>query len=605
MPNPDSPNDIYRREVDARAAQAHAPGAAPPVSDRSATWVEVPAENVGEALMQAWWVNGVDHIFFSSGSDVAWFQEATVKLRGSGRPAPELIVMLHENASVNAACGYTAVANRPVATTAHVELGLMNYGDGVHTASRGRYPVMITSGKTPSSYGGTAVGDRGQEPIWKQDLPDYGSIVRQYVKWDHELNSLENSALTVSRALQVAMDAPQGPVYMSIPRDVALSPLNGVRFPSVRQLGLPRPPAPDPDSIREAAKLLVHAESPWLTSTGVGRDPRAVGALVELSELLALPFAETGSDRVNFPASHPHYDAADALKDADVVLVIDALVPWIPHYDEPSVDARIITIGLDPIRPRNPVYEFTSDVQIAADPYLALIALRDEVDRLLTTARRQAIGQRSERLAALSNRRRAAQREEALAGAGSSPITAAYAAYELGRALDEDALMLVTPVSHGRYVTQHCPRDKPGTRLRSGSAGGGWGPGAALGAKLAAPEAFVTLTIGDGFFQYGVPNAALWAAVKYRKPFLTVVFQNNEWTTGTNDVRRQFPSGASVRTGNFEGGVMDPPPNLALLAESVGAWGRNVADGTELPAVLQEAVMTVREGTPAVVAVQV
>lgn len=605
MQSPASPNDIYRREVDLRAARAHVPGAAAPVSDRTSNWVEVPAENVGEALVQAWWVNGIDHIFFSSGSDVAWFQETTVKLREAGRPVPDLVVMLHENASVNAACGYTAVANRPVATTAHVELGMLNYGDGIHTASRGRYPVMITSGKTPSAYAGTANGDRGQEPIWKQDLADYGSVLRQYVKWDHELNSLENTGLTAGRALQVAMDVPQGPAYMSIPRDVALSPLNGVRFPSVRQLGLPRPPAPNPESITEAARLLIDAETPWLTSTGVGRDPRAVHALVELSEMLALPYAETGSDRVNFPATHPHYDAADALQDADVVLVVDSLVPWIPHYAEPSAEARIITIGLDPIRPRNPVYEFTSDVPIAADPYLALVALRDEVDRLLTNARRQSIHERSEKLAALSEKRRAAQREEALAGAGSSPLAPAYAAYELGRVLDEDALLLNTPVSHGRYVTQHCPAVKPGTRLRAGSAGGGWGPGAALGAKLADPDAFVVLAVGDGFFQYGVPNAALWAAVKYRRPFLAIVFQNNQWTTGTHEVRRQFPSGASVSAGNFEGGVMDPPPNLALLAQSVGAWGQNVSDAAELPAVLREAVLTVRDGTPAVVALQV
>jgi len=601
----DSPVDRYRREISARAASAHVPGAAPPVSDRSSTWVELPAEHVGEALMQAWWVNGVDHIFFSSGSDVAWFQETIAKLKDAGRPSPELVVMLHENASVNAACGYTAVANRPAATAAHVELGMLNYGDGVHTASRGRCPVMITSGKTPSAYGGTAAGDRGQEPIWKQDLADYGSILRQYVKWDHELNSLENPGLTASRALQLAMSGHQGPVYMSIPRDVALSPLPGVRFPTSQQLGLPRPPAPDPDSISEAARLLIDAQNPWLTSTAAGRDPRAVGVLVELSELLALPFAETGSDRVNFPANHPHYDAAEKLGSADVVLVVDSLVPWIPHYAEPSVEAKIITIGLDPIHSRHINYEFTGDVQIAADPYLALIALRDEVDRMLTAERRRELAERSGTLAARSAERRTVHREEALAGKGSSPLSPAFAAYELGGVLDEDALLLLAAVSHGGYVAQHCPGIKPGTRLRSGSAGGGWGPGAALGAKLADPDAFVALAIGDGFFQYGVPNAALWAAVKYNRPFLTVVFQNKQWTTGTNDVRRQFPDGVSVRTGNFEGGVMEPPPDLAKLAESVGAHGENVADADRLPGALQHAVDTVREGTPALIALQV
>ena len=161
--------------------------------------------------MQAWWVNGIDHVFFTSGADLSWMQEASAKLAALDRPAPSLVTMLHENTSLNAACGYAMVAGKPVATAAHVELGTLNYGDAIHTASRGQYPVLLTSGKTPSAYGGTAPGDRGQDPVWKQDLWDYGSIVRQYVKWDHELTALENVGVTAGRALQVVMSAPFGP----------------------------------------------------------------------------------------------------------------------------------------------------------------------------------------------------------------------------------------------------------------------------------------------------------------------------------------------------------------------------------------------------------
>ena len=91
------------------------------------------------------------------------------------------------------------VAQRPALTAAHIDLGLMNYGSAIHTAAQGRYPVMMTSGKPPDSYGGsTGHGDRDQAALWRGDLADYGAIVRQYVKWDHELRTTDNPGLVVS-----------------------------------------------------------------------------------------------------------------------------------------------------------------------------------------------------------------------------------------------------------------------------------------------------------------------------------------------------------------------------------------------------------------------
>jgi acetolactate synthase-1/2/3 large subunit len=572
----------------------------------SAAWIEVPADEVGEVLLQAWWVNGVDHILFTSGADLAWFQEATEKLTALGRPAPRIVTMLHENTSLNAACGYSMVAVRPIVTAAHVELGTLNYGDAIHTASRGQFPVLLTSGKTPSAYGGTAPGDRGQDPVWRQDLWDYGSIVRQYVKWDHELTALENVGLTASRACQIIMTAPYGPAYMSIPRDVARHPISGLRFPTAATLGVPGPPAGDPDAIAEAARILVDAEIPLVTAGWSGRDPRTVDALVSLSDLLALPYLDHNADRVNFPSDHPHHDAAPAVGEADVLLVLESLTPWIPGYGDPHAGARIIYVGHDPVFASTPHYEFPADVRIAGDPYLVLTQLHDEVDRLLTEQRRRELQTRAERLTQVGRARRKHMAEAALRSADRSPITQEYAAYVLAQVLEEDTITLSATVSGGEFVRRHVPRTQPGTYFRAGSAGGGWGVGAAFGAKLAAPDRFVTLVTGDGFFLFGVPNAALWSAARYDRPFLAVVFQNNEWTTGTVQVARQYPEGFAERSGAFEGGRLDNPTlDLAKLAESAGAYGVNVTDPARLEHELTLAADVVRSGSPAVVAVQV
>jgi acetolactate synthase-1/2/3 large subunit len=601
-----APHDRYFEEVRRRADAAHAPGTAPAADGVAATWTEVPADEIGEALLQSWWVNGIDHVLFTSGADLAWFQEGIAKLDALGRPTPSIVTMLHENTSLNAACGYAMVAGRPIATAAHVELGTMNYGDAIHTAARGQYPVMITSGKTPTAYGGTAPGDRGQDPVWRQDLWDYGSIVRQYVKWDHELTALGNAGLTASRALQLVMTPPYGPAYMSIPRDVARYPISGLRFPSVARLGVARPPAGDPGSVAAAARLLVDAQNPLVTAGWSGRDPRTVPALAELSSLLALPYLDRNADRVNFPTDHPLHDAAPGVGEADVILVLESLTPWIPGYGDPHRDARVIHVGHDPVFARNPHYEFNADIRIAGDPYLVLTQLHDEAERLLTERRRAELAGRTERLARVAEQRRERAVASALASLARGELTQEYAAYAVAEVLEEDALTLSHAVSGGEGVRRHVPRVRPGSFFRCGSAGGGWGVGAAFGAKLAAPDEFVTLIVGDGFFLFGVPNAALWSAAHYKKPFLTVVLQNDEWTTGTVQVARAHPGGYAEQDGSYEGGRFgEPRLDHAKLAESAGAYGTNVSDPEALGPALERAVEVVRAGTPAVVAVQV
>jgi acetolactate synthase-1/2/3 large subunit len=600
-----STTERYRQEVEKRAAQAHTPGAAARAArGQEARWVEVPAEEVGEAYMQALAINGVDYLFFSSGSDIMWMQENAVKLRATGRLTPRIVTMLHEGPNLAAACGYSMVSGMPSVTAAHVELGLMAYGGNIHNAWRGNFPVLMTSGKAPLAYGGTARGDRDQWVFWLQDLADYGQIVRQYVKWDHDLRGLDNVGLIAGRALQMTMAEPLGPTYLSISRDHAMLPLQGARFPSVAQLGIPEPPAGDPDAIRQAARLLVDAENPVVISQQLGRDPRAVSAVVQLCELLGLPFSAPRGERMNFPTNHPLYEGGPKLEEADLILVLEAAVPWLPGYLEPSSEARTITVGLDPHASRYQFYEFTTDLRIQGSPLRVLEQLTAEVDRLLTANRRQAIADRAERVAAAGRARREALDKRAQALAGNRPIAPAYLGYELGRALADDAIMVEEAVGNSANVQNYFRATTPGTFFRSGGAGGGWGTGAAFGAKLAAPDRQVVLACGDGFFLYGVPYAAYWSAVQYRAPFLAVVFQNLAYSTGTTALAKFYPEGFSVRDKNFEGGWIDPPPDLAKLVESVGGYGENVSEPEEVVPALQRALKMVDQGVPSLVAVR-
>src|SRR2546425_12850415 len=99
-----------------------------------------------------------------------------------------------------------------------------------------------------------------------------------------------------------ARSDPRGPAYVMLPRE-ALMEAGG---PGARRLNPPRPPAPDPRALGEAARILADAQRPVILTTRTGQDPAAAQSLVRLAELLGCPVIDH-RDRLNFPPRHPLY----------------------------------------------------------------------------------------------------------------------------------------------------------------------------------------------------------------------------------------------------------------------------------------------------------
>src|ERR1700761_3597089 len=163
-------------------------------------WIEVPADDNGDAMIAAMAEAGVEYIFFTSGSEIGFYQEAVAKAHAQGRKAPKLITVTHEHASLNAALGYAAVSGKPAVTAAHVDCGTQHYGGAIHTAMHSGLPILITAGIPPVAYPGTMRGARDGGHLWMQQRYDQNGIVREYVKWDHKLEFQDNAGLIVSRA---------------------------------------------------------------------------------------------------------------------------------------------------------------------------------------------------------------------------------------------------------------------------------------------------------------------------------------------------------------------------------------------------------------------
>ena len=269
-------------------------------------------------------------------------------------------------------------------------------------------------------------GARDGSHFWVQQTPDQNGIVRQYMKWDHRLEYQDNPGLIVSRALQIAQSEPRGPVYLSLPREIAFLPADGARFPTAQQLGITR---------RAGARSRRHARAG--ATAGQGAQPgNRRAALRPQSRDRAGPGARSPRSSVRRSATRRHA-AINAfpwtirstrastldLSQCDVVLVIEADVPWMPGPQQPPSDAYIAVIDIDPIKAHIGTYEFGAHLRLMADTAISLGLLLGEVEKLAGAGDRTRFAERAARFADLTRARIRESERAAQEQAGKSPIS--------------------------------------------------------------------------------------------------------------------------------------------------------------------------------------
>ena len=560
-----------------------------------------------EALAEA----GVTYVFANLGSDHPGLLEAVAQARAEGRAdaLPDIIVCPHETVAVSAAHAYAMVTGEPQAVMVHVDAGTQNLGGGVNNAMRGRVPVLIFAGSVPFTQNGELPGSRTEFIQWIQDVRDQRGILRNYVKYDNEIRTGTNVKQLVHRALQLARSEPAGPVYLVAAREVMEEPLR----PYAVDPGSYSPVAPvalTREVTAEIATALAAARHPLIVTSYLGRDPSAVPSLVTLAELLAIPVVEAMAYHVNFPHGNPlhggyQYHSVSQnplLAEADVVLVIDSDVPWIPVVNRPSAGAAIYYVDVDPLKSQIQLWDVparrfaTANSKVAVEQIAAYVRDNDLADQAAVSERRAAAVARHQR--ALAEQEAAEQPEDGV-------ITAAYLTACVRRLLDDqDALILTEVVTNSRTVTEHLRPNRPGSVLHHGAGALGWSGGAAVGAKLACPERTVVSLVGDGSFLFSAPSSALWVQRRYGTAALTVIYDNRGWAGPKFSTLQVHPDGAAAAAGEFHASL-EPAADLPGIAVAAGAgFGATVSDPAELPQVLKDALAAVHGGRSAVVSVQ-
>jgi acetolactate synthase I/II/III large subunit len=563
------------------------------------------------ALLEALAEAGVSYIFANLGSDHPGLIEAFARARAEDREEdfPRLVVCPHETVALAAAHAYAMVTGEPQAVIVHVDVGTQNLSGGVSNAMRGRVPVLIFAGTAPFTLEGELPGGRNEFIHWIQDVRDQRGILRNYVKYDNEIRTGRNVKQLVHRAVQISRSEPAGPVYLIGPREVMEEPLQ--RYAVDRAYFGPVAPVALADEVTaEIAVALASARHPLVVTSYLGRDPAAVPELVALCELLALPVLESMAYHVNFPADHElhagfqyHTVAQNpVLARADVILAIDSDVPWITAVNRPSAGAAIYCVDVDPLKVQMnmwhvPARRFAAaSARVAVEQIARFVRDNNLADPSVVEARRGA--------AARAHDQEQAERAGREQPPDDGTITPEYLTACVRRLLDgEDALVLTEVVTNSKAVAEHLRPNLPGSVIHHGGAALGWAGGAAVGAKLAAPDRTVVSLVGDGCFLFGVPASAQWVARRYGAPALTVIYDNRGWAAPKFSTLQVYPDGAAAAAGDF-GTSFEPEVDLPGVARAAGAYGVTVSDPAELPHVLQDALAVVHGGRSAVVSVQ-
>jgi acetolactate synthase-1/2/3 large subunit len=538
--------------------------------------------------------SGVEFLFFNPGIDNVPLLETVSGYRASGRKAPRSILCLDEFVAMTAAHGNYMASGHPQAVSVHSELGVLQIGGALHNARWGKVPVVFF----------TEIQGPAQRTNWRGEPFDQGAMVRNFVKWDHQLQAGEDVGDVFFKAFQIATTEPCGPVYLALPRELFWDRDAKPRRTPSGPVGEP-PSEPDVTLLDKAAEILVSAKNPLIVTGYSGRNLPSVAALVQLAETLASRVL-TSDVRVNFPNTHPlaAYLSPQAgfgnplLTEADVILVIDYDMHYAAPPASPRPEARIIHIDVDIVKKGVPLWGRKPDILIKADSGRVLPVLTQIIKQKLTEAGRAQLKERYKLLAAEHRKLESEWRDLAMSHAERKPITPHWLSYCIDEAIDEDTIVVNQTISPGTTVAHLVRRTRPGTLLSCAGGCIGWASGAALGVKLAAPDRTVVSLMGDGAFIYGCPEASLWSASQYQAPFLAIIYDNRGYGAIKGLFRERYDvenMGADITT----------PPDYSLIARANNAYGHRVDDPADVPGALQDCLAVVRGGQAAVLDVRI
>jgi acetolactate synthase I/II/III large subunit len=539
---------------------------------------------------------GCDYLMLTPGSTFRGLHDSLINYGRNHKP--ELLLCAHEEIAVAMAHGYAKATGKIGMVALHDLVGVQHALMSFYNAWADRQPLLVIGG------GGPMVPEDRRAIDWIHSANAQSELVRPYSKWSDDPATLQGILDSFLRAQRIAMNAPQGPTYVTI--DTGLQEMRvedgdyALPDPALQQYRTAPPIAASADSVTAAADLLCEAEFPLIYGARIGLLPGVTAPMKELVELLGAAYQENG-DFICMPTAHPQNmnggyagTRETEIRDmADVILVVDSadVAGAIGNYDkargaggndagEDKPVPKVIDLSLNDLR-----IEHWSNIggaispteaQLLAEPMHGLNQLLDEIRRRADgePAWRKRAMERTAKISEMHDKLRARQLGEFERLHDQEPIAPARMIEELWNEMkNRDYLLLMR---NGRSWYEGMWQFKESGQFLGSNGGGGvgYGPGAAIGAALAARDRgkFPICVMGDGDLTMG--PAALWTAVHYKIPLMIVIHNNNSFG---NDEEHQITL-AEMRDRPVENAwigqrMSGPSPDYAAIAEGYGAVG--------------------------------
>jgi benzoylformate decarboxylase len=544
-----------------------------------------------QALIELLRSEGVSYVFGIPGATEIQFMDAIERA-----PDIEYILGLHELVCAGMAEGYARVSGKVPFLNLHNAAGLAAALPILYNVYFGGVPMVITAGQNDTRL-------LQRDPALTGDMV---GMMKPFTKWTAELVHAKDLPTVIQRAFKSALQAPTGPVFVSLPQNVLeeefeleLEPRTVV-YPRLR---------PDKAALDCAVRLLAEADSPvMMVESGVARSD-ALDEVVRLAELSGAKVYQSWMADVNFPVSHPQYlgdldpttaRARSLLGEADMFIGVGCSLFAEAFYSpEPALSKNTRSIQVDD-DPWELGKNFPIDCALQGDIKTVLTELNEMLERAVQPAKREANQARVSTIAREKAEQHSRLQAACAAEAANCPIAISRLMTEIGKVATPDTIVVDECWSASEALRNLVPRTKPRTyfRARKGGSLGAGLPGA-LGAKLGQPEKDVIAVVGDGSAAWSMQT--FWTAARYRVP-VTYVITNNATYRQVKLVRRRVLGDDAPFDAKHAGMELDPVMDFCLLARSMGVNAERITDPDDLNRALTSAVSS---GEPRLIEVMV
>ena len=534
----------------------------------------------GDMIVRALEDEGVEYIFGYPGGAALHIYDAIFKANS----VPHILVR-HEQAATHAADGYARATGKPGVVLVTSGPGATNAITGIATAYMDSIPMVVISGQVQSHL-------IGEDAFQETDMV---GISRPIVKHSFMVQRTEDIPSIIKKAFFIATTGRPGPVVVDVPKDLTHPEHKfDYEYPESVQMRSYQPSVKGHSGqVRKAARLLLNAKRPVIYAGGGVIQGEGSDLLTGLARRLNYPVTNTLMGLGAYPATdrqflgmlgmHGFYEANMAMHHSDVILAVGArfddrvtntVSKFCPgakiiHIDvDPASIAKIVPVDVPIV---GPVTTVLNDLNAQIDQQLA------STDRTLPDATaldewwRQIDSWREAH--GLWHGRRYGESEHIMP---QDAITALY------NATNGEAYVTSDVGQHQMFAAQYYKFDYPRRWINSGGLGTmGFGLPAAMGIKLAMPEAEVACVTGEGSIQMNIQELSTCA--QYNVPVKVVSLRNNYLGMVKQWQDMQYDSRYS------ESHYASSLPDFVKLAESYGHVGMLVEKKADLEPAMKEA----------------